>query len=160
MRPRTNKHAFTIIELILTLTMLSVFSLLSAKLFTSTIVVARNSRQAQSMLLRHDSIVHRLRHDMWNAESLSVNDPHTATIRQPGKQQITWRRSDATDVLSRTLKVGQEILDHQQWTGLDMRLSFAKDGSTLIIQRPRTRTDWDVLVRLYSQLTIAHRKKS
>lgn len=83
-----------------------------------------------------------------------------ATIRQPGKQQIVWRRSAAVDVLSRTLKVGHEILDHQQWTGLEMELSFAKDGSTLVIQRPRTRTDSDVLVRLYSQLTIAHQEKS
>ena len=157
---RLGRNAFTLLELLIVLVLLSFFSLLAAKLFTSAIVVARNSRQTQSMLVRYDSLIHRLRQDMWSAESFSVDGLYGATIDQSGGREVIWRQSDEADLLTRTIRIGDKVLDQEQWIRLGIVLTFEKQGSALIVQRPPTRLDSDVRVSLYSQFMIALENKS
>ena len=126
MRPSQNNRAFTITELLVLLLLFGVASLLSARLFTSSMQVIASAPQSQTHFAAIDRIAAELRRDVWGANKIEIPDPHTLVLNQSDSTSVRWQLTD--EGITRASSSGD-----QRWP-LNMSLTFAQHGAVVVLQ--------------------------
>jgi type II secretory pathway pseudopilin PulG len=126
MRRRPNNRAFTLTELLVLLMLFGVASLLSARLFTSSMQVIASAPQSQTHFAAIDRIAAQLRRDVWGAVKIDVPDPHTLVLTQQDQTSVRWQLSD--EGITRVTSSGE-----QRWP-VKMPMTFAQHGAAVVLQ--------------------------
>lgn len=126
MRRSQNNRAFTLTELLVLLMLFGVASLLSARLFTSSMQVITSAPQSQTHFAAIDRIAASLRRDVWGSVKIDVPDPRTLELKQPDETSVRWQLTE--DGIARITSSSE-----QRWP-VRMPLTFARQGSALIVQ--------------------------
>ncbi|HZZ43170.1 MAG TPA: prepilin-type N-terminal cleavage/methylation domain-containing protein [Tepidisphaeraceae bacterium] len=121
----TKSRAFTLIEMMMVLSLLTTFFLLSAKLFTSLFRQVRDTSAAQNDTASFDSALTQLRADIWSADSLQTDGP-TLLITH-ASQTIAWSAITPTS-FTRT-----DLASSRHWPlPANTHLSFSLPTPTLL----------------------------
>ena len=134
-RPRINLRrasAFSLMELLIYLVLLSTFSLLSAELFTLTMNTSRDATRAQDSLGRLDVILDRLRADAWRAQAIRVVSDKQVKMTLPDGQIITWTIT-GKDLTRSLAAAGRPDARPAVWPNVRPAPSFAQHGQALLI---------------------------
>jgi type II secretory pathway pseudopilin PulG len=120
-------RSFTLIELIVVVLLLAVFSTVLAELFMVTTRTQREATRRDTLLQRFDVALNLLRHDTWSATSIDA-DGSVVNLPSVEGTKITWRYS--TDgKLSRTL---DEPTSVQTWGDMPP-VAFSAHGPLLTL---------------------------
>jgi hypothetical protein len=127
--PPNRVRAFTLVEMVIVISMLLFFGMISVHVTNLCLRIPREAAQSQSAFERFDIAVNRLRQDVWAARSLRCSDETTLEIGTDGPA-VTWH-VESDGALSRTAtEAGQPTPSVRRWeSGQPMR--FAVDGPTL-----------------------------
>jgi type II secretory pathway pseudopilin PulG len=135
MTPRPHPRrasAFSLIELLIYLVLLSAFSLLAAELYTLTMNTSRDATRAQDSLGRLDVILDRLRADAWRAQAIRVVSDKQVEMTLSDGQTVTW--TIAGKDLTRSLAApGRPDNRPAVWPNVRPALSFAQHGQALLV---------------------------
>jgi type II secretory pathway pseudopilin PulG len=116
---------FTLIELIVLVLVLAVFSSIMVQLFSTTVRAQRDAYQRDATMKRLDVVLMTLRRDAWAATSIEGNG---AEVRLgSGAGIVTWRVTD--EGLVRSLADGAGA---QTWSGLPA-MAFSSRGALLTV---------------------------
>lgn len=126
MRRSRNNRAFTITELLVLLMLFGVASLLSARLFTSSMQVIASAPESQTHFAAVDRVAAQIRRDVWGAVKVEISDPHTLMLNQSDSTSVRWQLTD--EGITRVTSSGE-----QRWS-LNMSLTFAQRGAVVVLQ--------------------------
>jgi type II secretory pathway component PulJ len=127
--PPNRIRAFTLVEMVIVISILLFFGMISVRVMNLCLRVPRQAAQSQSAFERFDIAVNRLRQDVWAARSLRCPDETTLEIGTEGPA-VTWR-VESDGALSRTVTdAGQPAPSVRRWES-HQQMRFAVDGPTL-----------------------------
>src|SRR2546421_754134 len=115
---RRPNHAagFILFELMFVLLLLTLFSLGAIQLVALSLKVPKQAADRHNQVLRFDSLVTRLREDVWSARSMSPPDKQTLKLEFVDGPTITWKvdnglveRLIADSNLSQTWEMDQQL---------------------------------------------------
>jgi prepilin-type N-terminal cleavage/methylation domain-containing protein len=133
-----NRHfhrGYTLIELLLTLSLLGVFSLIATHLFGSSFQVMSQSAQVTEFPMRFDAAVNSLRSDIAEAISIDLPNPRSLIAKNSAGETIQWeidgnhhllRQDNST---SRSWDVGEAIEFRREGDLLLIHPSDSHDGT-------------------------------
>lgn len=128
------KPAYSLMEMVFATALLGVFSLMTANLYMSTTLTATKAREAEAAVTRFDSIMAELRRDVWNAQSMRVEDGRALVLLRDGDSQVFWTSDRHGDALTRRASsVDGPTIEHQ-FVRVGADLSFAIDGPSLLVR--------------------------
>jgi prepilin-type N-terminal cleavage/methylation domain-containing protein len=84
------RRAFTLPEVLISLGLAAVFSLVSVQLLVMTMKVTSAAARSTEAAARLDTVLGRLRSDVWEASALDAAGT-TAEVRFPDGSAVTWR---------------------------------------------------------------------
>ena len=120
-RQSSSRRGFTLTEVLFALILFSLFGIIAAKLFHTTMKLADSTAQAHDTGLRLDHAVAAFRNDAWTAPQIEPPQENRAVLGD-----VTW--SIEKNVLRRTDSSGQV----REWA-LPGDAGFSMDGSMLIL---------------------------
>jgi prepilin-type N-terminal cleavage/methylation domain-containing protein len=121
----THRRGFTLIEILLSVSLLGVFSLLAFRLIGANMDIARATRTANWNTARFDSAVRMLREDVSDSGSIETPRPELLRIRSPGNPPIEWEITGNS--LSRSIGP-----DHRRWD-VGQPLHLKVDGAVVLL---------------------------
>jgi len=152
-RLRTGRaHGIALVEMLIAIGLIAVFLIISARLFTTTIRLSRQSHDAEERIARFDSAVRMLRSDVWGAAEMTGDAKGVLTIARDATS-IVWR-ADETGALVRSETVGTHPPREQRWPDLGGRLTFRVEGPVLVVAGDE-RSGRAGELRLVSQVRLA-----
>jgi len=90
-RNRPNfRPAFTLTESLIALALLTVVLSVGGELFRSIVHLSAENARAMNQSARTDSVLSRLRQDVWGCDDIVIASPQTVRLRIPGEDWITW----------------------------------------------------------------------
>jgi type II secretory pathway component PulJ len=126
MRSARNSRAFTLTELLVILMLFGVASLLSARLFTSSMQVIASAPRAQTHFAVVDRIAANLRRDVWGAVKVEISDAHTLVLTEADETRVQWKVND--EGITRISSSGEQC-----WP-LSIQLTFVRRGPVVSLQ--------------------------
>jgi type II secretory pathway component PulJ len=117
---------FTLTEMIVLLMLFALASLLSARLFTSSMKMIDLAPRAQNHFAAVDRMAASLRIDVWGAVKVEIPDLHTLVLTQPDQTSVRWQVMD--DGMVRTTSSGE-----QRWP-VTTPLTFSQQGAVIVLQ--------------------------
>jgi prepilin-type N-terminal cleavage/methylation domain-containing protein len=136
----TRRHAFTIIEMLAVLILLSALALVATKLFTATIRLTASSANARDTMISTEAALSVLRGDVWSARRIETPDARTAKLTLDDDRIVSWTISN--DRLTRRLGDFE-----RHWT-TPPNASFACDEISLSLNDIRMTSQLRLLGRL------------
>lgn len=124
-------RGFTLSELIFTLMLLSVFSVIASRLFANIVTVFHQTTIAQSRISAYESAVALLRKDVWSASRIEVSDPTHARLSCPDGRSISWALEPTGQIL-RAENSGLAT----RWNASAQTLLFKKEPAALVLTDP------------------------
>lgn len=115
------RRGFSLIEILLTLSLLGVFSLLAFRLLGANMKVTEATLMADSNTARFDRAVAALRADVFDSASLEMPSPRLLRIHGSDKQIVDWEIDGNT--IRRTRAAARRAWDVGQ--ALDLKLDAA-----------------------------------
>ncbi len=144
MTKRSTKHrAFTLTEILMALSLLTLFFAAAGEVFRSTVLLSSDIPQTLDHSTQIDSALFQLRRDIWNSPQISTPTAKSTEIESEGKK-IIWT-IDPAGALTRTDSQARS----EQWKDIAKNWSFAADSTCLTI------TDGSAEVRLPSQILLS-----
>jgi prepilin-type N-terminal cleavage/methylation domain-containing protein len=142
---RKSRFGFTMVEILMTLSILVIFFGFSSEVFRSTVLLSSASQNLCDDASRTDSIVRLLRTDVWNCRSMTLADPHSLELSFSDGTKVSWK-IDSRNSVMRTDAAGRT----ENWDGIGSGWRFSTDKVSLAI------TDGSSApMRLLSQLLLA-----
>lgn len=123
------RRAFTLIEVMIVITVLGFAVMLAGMVFSRTVTVSRHAAKAESLMPRLDRVIDRLRDDVWDSRRIAAEDDHTLVLRQADGRTVTWRTSASEGRAERVVTQPDAAEAAEAWDGLP-RLAFAADEGT------------------------------
>ena len=145
-------RGIALVEMLVAIGLIAVFLVISARLFTTTIRLSRQSHDAEERIARFDSAVRMLRADAWGAAEMSVDAKGALRVARDGTSAV-WR-ADETGALLRTETIGSDPPREQRWPDLGGRLTFRVEGPILVVAGDE-RSGRAGELRLVSQVRLA-----
>ena len=118
------RRGFTLIEMLSTVVLLSIFLLLSNQLFMATVRISHDAPTALAADVPVDAFRTQLTRDVWNAVAIEAADEKTLLLQLPGGGHIIWQY--APGQLTRVAAPATEA--PRQFHGL-APVHFAVEGS-------------------------------
>jgi prepilin-type N-terminal cleavage/methylation domain-containing protein len=118
-------NGFTLVETLLAVSLLGVFSLLAFRLIGSNMHITEATLAADSNTARFDRAVSMLRADVAGSTSIDMPEPGTLRIKGSDGQPIEWKITGNT--LSRTLGTHLRVSDVGQ------PLNLKLDGAVVLL---------------------------
>jgi hypothetical protein len=143
--------AFTVLEMLLVLSLMMTISLLATRLFRSTLHLTRHAGEAAAIIARFDSALDVLRADVWSASAIDTPDARSVRLAHPDGAVITWRYA-APGRLVRVVTAPHAPEARRTWTHLDLAMTFGVQEGTLAIRVPDTPAHSGGESRFFSQL--------
>jgi prepilin-type N-terminal cleavage/methylation domain-containing protein len=150
MHNRSQKPGFSLVELLMALSILAIFFTVSEKIFNSAILLGAAGENLSNTSSRIDSALFQLRADVWNSKSISVTGPQSVDLTLADGTQITWK-IDPDQGIFRTQPTGTS----ENWLALGKDWTFSTDNLSLTIADKSTAP-----TRLISQFLLAQRMRS
>ncbi len=121
-------RGFTLLEIIMALSLLLIFFGVAGELFKSTLMLSYDSRELSNQNSRIDSAIFQLRRDVWNASRMTVSGNKSVDLSSSDGIKITWN-VNLDNGVTRTDAQGR----CERWEGIGQNWSLAADGSCLTI---------------------------
>jgi prepilin-type N-terminal cleavage/methylation domain-containing protein len=137
---------FTLLEVIMSLSMLVIFFGIAGEVFKSTVLLSYDSQQLSNENSRIDSAIFQIRRDVWNGRQLGVQGTKSVELESSDGTKISWN-IDAGGNLTRTDAQGHS----ERWEQVGKNWSLATDGICLMIR------DGPAEVRLPSEILLCRR---
>lgn len=136
--PNLRTAGYSLIEMVLVLTLLAVFAGVANKLFMSSLIVKRDARHAGDDLVRTDCLIRLIRSDMWGASAIHSESPDRVTIEWPDGSAVLWELSaTAFEDKAETLIIRTELIEGEEMPGNPLfappDLAFRADGTELYL---------------------------
>ncbi|MGD0464047.1 MAG: prepilin-type N-terminal cleavage/methylation domain-containing protein [Tepidisphaeraceae bacterium] len=141
-RPNSIRRAFTLTEVIMALSLLTIFFAAAGQVFHSSLMLSYDTPRSSDRASQIDSAVFQLRRDVWNSPQISVPKPTSADL-QSSEGKISWTINPDGDI-TRTDAHGQS----ERWNAIGRNWSLATDGICL------TMSDGGAEMRLPSQVLL------
>jgi prepilin-type N-terminal cleavage/methylation domain-containing protein len=126
-----NRRAFTILEMMIALSLLAVFSVVAVRVTNLCMRLPQKSAASQSGVERFDVAFSVLRQDVWAAQSLRCPDEQTLEISAGGPAVVWHMGTDAS--LSRSVaQSGRPGASIRRWQ-CDQRIQFSAAGPTVLV---------------------------
>lgn len=122
---RRSSRAFLLVDLLFVVALIGFFMLMAAELFSATIAVPRKAESAQNTMLQMDSVLRRMRGDVWAAVAVELDGDRTATLRRADGTQVTWRVGDDGGLSRLVDPAPSATNDPVNWKVRDLRLTFS-----------------------------------
>jgi hypothetical protein len=152
-RRKTRLRAgFTLMEMMLSLILLTAAFGLGVELMRSMMRVWNDTAQVSSRENRLDSALFRLRKDVWNSQGFNVNDPSSVELSTADGGKINWH-IESDGAIKRT--GGSDAA--QTWDSTAGGWHFEKDENSLIVIDDKSQNQ--IPLRLPSQIILATRLK-
>lgn len=90
MKKLWSHRGFMLIEMMIVLSLLTIFAVAATRLMVLCIRVPKQVGQKRDQIVRFDLAMGRLRQDIWRANSLRCVDAHRLQIQSPGDPDVTW----------------------------------------------------------------------
>jgi prepilin-type N-terminal cleavage/methylation domain-containing protein len=119
------RRGLSLVELILALSLLGVFSLLACRLLIGNLHVATDTVTADGNSLRFYGAIHALRADVFQSTSLEMPGPNLLRIHGPGNRIIDWQNDG--DELSRST-----ASEKKDWI-IGQPVNVNLDGSVVLV---------------------------
>jgi prepilin-type N-terminal cleavage/methylation domain-containing protein len=140
----TDRHrAFTLTEVLMALSLLTLFFAAAGEIFKSTVLLSWNDPQSSNRASQIDSALFQLRRDVWNSPQISVPKTKSADLESDGGT-ILWT-IDPDGNITRTDPHGQT----EQWKTIAKNWSLTTDDICLTIN------DGSDEMRLPSQILLS-----
>lgn len=121
-----SRRGFMLIEMFLTLTLCSLFLLISARLFVATFTTLHEAPLQANQILQLEQIRKRLGSDMWSAVNIRCPDDSSLLLLDATGVLTTWQRLDDGSIR-------RTRLDEQaRWTDA-LPVNFDAAGATIRI---------------------------
>ncbi len=140
------------IELLLLIIILSVFSLISARLFTSIMKLNHNASQAHTRTVRFDSAMRMLRADAWTASEMSAAN-QVVTLKMSGGGQVEWRVDKDGSMIRASRAGGKEEL--LRWRAEVPGMRLAVEGTRVVMRIPESSRARGAQLELVNQRRLA-----
>lgn len=88
----TRTGGYSLMELMLVLTLLAIFAGMANRLFMQCVVINRDVVKASNSLIQADSLIRLIRSDVWGARSVSSNNPGQVTLGMADGTVVRWER--------------------------------------------------------------------
>jgi len=125
-RPNSLQRAFTMIEIIMSLALLTIFFAAAGQVFHSSVMLSYDAPRLSNQASRIDSAVFQLRRDVWNSSRIAAS-PQSVDLSWPDGTTTAWKIDGGS--LTRTDARGQT--ESRPAVGNDW--SFSTDGVSLTI---------------------------
>jgi type II secretory pathway pseudopilin PulG len=132
-RAQCRRGGYLMIEMLLLLLILSVFALISARLFTSVMKLNYNASQAHTRTVRFDSAMRMLRADAWTASEMSAAN-QVVTLKMAEGGAVDWS-VDKDGTIVRTSRAGGKE-DVLRWSADVGGISLAVEGPRVVVRIP------------------------
>lgn len=137
-KPNTRIAGYSLIELVLVLSLLAVFAGVANKLFISSLLVKQEALKAGNNLVQTDSLIRLIRSDVWGASAIYSDSPDRVTIAWPDGSTVRWELSVTTfEDETESLIFRTELIEGKEMPGNPLfappDLAFRVDGSELYL---------------------------
>jgi prepilin-type N-terminal cleavage/methylation domain-containing protein len=133
------RRAFSLVEMIVALSMLGFVLVAGGQLFRSTVMLSTDSSNLSNHSFQIDSALDQMRRDVWGCTSIQVSDAHHAQLGA-----IAWSVS-SDGAVHRTDASGKTMT----WPSISATWALSSDGPWLTVS-DKASHDWQA-VRLVSQ---------
>ncbi len=148
----TRRRAFTLTEILMTLSLLVVVGLVLDQVFHATVTAWTDTDQTTRQYASVDSVISALRTDTWHASQITVSDSKHASLSLPDNSKITWIFSPDGDA-TRTDSSGHRT----HWPSITSAWNFSADPATLTVTSNASSEKQQI--RLISQVLLAARSR-
>jgi type II secretory pathway component PulJ len=125
-RRRNKSGGFVLMEIMLALGLLMIFSIIATKVIVTSLKVLKQSGEQHDQIVRFDSAMAMLRRDAWSARQVSSAEPNTLSIMHDDSA-ITWSIEKNSVV-----RKAADAHTSQRWE-LEAKLSFSVTSPTLTV---------------------------
>ena len=134
MKSHPRSRGMSLLEVIMTLGLFSVFLTLSGQVFRSSIMSMDGVAAAESGAAGIDHALAALRWDVWVSGRIEAN-PQSLTIQTGGNGKVKWSTGDG--VLTREERHGDTLIDTREWRKMPA-IAWEVSGPTvtLIVTTP------------------------
>jgi len=126
---RKSPQGFTLLEVMLSLILMTMFAAVGTRLFTESMRIWKQSSDRQDDLARFDQAIAMFRADVWKATSLESNSSSQLICRSSADHQVKWSVADDGSLL-RTESNGSETPAERSWTGMGRGVTLTVKGNT------------------------------
>ena len=133
MKQTGQMRGFTLIELLVSLALLAAFALVATRVFTTSMRAIDQSGRTQNMATRFDSMLYKLREDVWSAKNIDSADERALALTDAKGQLIRWTMGDDGSI-TRTI---EQISETEVWPEVASGLHFLRNGASLRLHTQR-----------------------
>ncbi len=130
--------AWSLIELMIMLSLFGVFLIFAGRLISSTTALSSDVYRMQEAATRFDLIIDRFRRDVWGASAIERADSHTVTLQYHDARQVTWTMYPDTFALIRTTAREEDVIDESYFDGLNFIFRFEHQPASLLVYAQRS----------------------
>lgn len=129
------RRAFTLIHLLVVISLLGVFALIWARLFTASANLTRDAGEAGRRMVDGQTISGLLRDDGWTAAEIVIEQQgESLTLRNGAGRQTRWNR-DTGGVITRTqFDERGDVINERRWRLELKNARFARDGAMVLLR--------------------------
>lgn len=142
---RKTRFGFTMVEILMTLSILVIFFGFSNEVFRSTVLLSSASQNLVDDASRTDFVLRLLCADVWNCSSMTLGDPHSLELFFSDGTKVSWKIDPRNSVV-RTDAAGHD----EHWDNVGTDWKFSTDKISLAISNGSS-----VPTRLVSQILLA-----
>lgn len=137
-RMKSRTAGFSLIEVVLVLTLLTIFAGVATKLFVGSFVIKKDALHAGQSIAQNDATIRRLRTDVWGASAIRSDGPDQATIEMHDGSGVRWELHVTTiDDETQAHLIRTEIRDGVETPGdplwAPLGIGFEADGPGLLL---------------------------
>ena len=125
-------RGFTLFEITVVLSLLTVFSLMASRLFMSTTKATTQATETKSAMIRFDSILAQLRRDVWNAQSITVAADRALTIENQ-QTTVAWASARGAGTLVRSVATPSGDKSEHRFENVIPDVTFSAERAAVIV---------------------------
>ena len=152
---RAARPGFTMIAMLVVLAILGVFAVVATHLMQTTMRLYREAGSAEAHARLLGSAARQLRADAWSARRVTVAGARSVILDRGDGRSAEWQVDDAGNVLRTPRGAADAIDPPARWPDIGRRISFAWDGTSLLVRGLDRGADRAGGVRMTSQIVLS-----
>lgn len=134
--PRSTR-GFSMILMLVTITLLGIFAVVSTRLIVATLRLYDEAGRAEGAAMMAEAALANLRRDVWGARRIDADGARSLTVETSDKTTVAWR-VDADGTLVRKTSGATPgatpAAAPRRWAELGKRIAFESDGATVTVR--------------------------
>jgi type II secretory pathway pseudopilin PulG len=154
-RPGGGPRGFTMIAMMVAIGLLGVFAVVATHLMQTTMKLYREAGSADAYARGVESATRLLRADAWAARRVTVAGEHSVTLERDDARSVVWQVDAEGNLLRTPAGVAETIDPPARWPEIGRRMSFASDGTCLLVRGMDRGADRAGGIRMTSQVMVS-----